>query len=69
MPVYEYRCTSCGDQVATESRLEEVDSPSAFNHVGQWVYYELDDEYEYACGPLKRTWSVGFQIKSGDWGH
>lgn len=53
MTLYEYRCKSCGDQIVTNVRLEK---PEEQTHDGE-------------CGPLKRTWSVGFQIKSTDWGH
>lgn len=62
--LYEYRCRACGDQIVSSDRLhsEELDE---HGHDGSEITYL---EYPY-CGPLKRVWSVGFQIKSTDWGH
>ena len=66
--IYEYRCTSCGDQIVTRERLEDTDNVSNFLHDGdEWRYVVVDGVN--GCGPLKRVWSVGIQIKSVDWGH
>lgn len=69
MPMYEYRCTSCGDQVVTSTRIEDVLELKFSGHdeFGKWQ--DVDDSITVVCGPLKRTWSVGFQIKSTDWSH
>ena len=53
MPLYEFRCQACKDQVVTDDR-------EATQH---------GDQETGPCGPLKRVWSVGFQIKSTDWSH
>lgn len=69
MPMYEYRCTSCGDQIVTTTRIEELhDLKDTAHDEVTWVVPE-EVGFGSFCGPLKRTWSVGFQIKSTDWGH
>lgn len=72
MPVYEYRCTSCGDQIAISTRIEDVwtGGPKDFSHTPEGLITGFENSN--ACSPtlgLKRVWSVGFQIKSTDWGH
>lgn len=65
--VYEYRCTSCGNQVVTNlGRLEDEAPLSEWGHEGSIPVY---GDSQLDCGPLKRVWSLGFQIKSTDWGH
>lgn len=54
MPMYEFRCQACSEQVVTEDREAEA---------------HLSPDHVSPCGPLKRVWSVGFQIKSTDWSH
>lgn len=68
--VYEYRCTSCKSSVVANSRLEDFFPLSEWFHDEEGRPWGPGSECTQDCeGPLKRTWSVGFQIKSTDWGH
>jgi predicted nucleic acid-binding Zn ribbon protein len=64
MKVYEYKCTACKDQIVTQHYLEG--DTSDWGHT-----FDGDPEFivEAPCGPLKRVWSAGIQIKTVDWGH
>lgn len=74
MTLYEYRCKSCGDQIVQNERLEGLYPGAVFGHraasYGTDLMIYVDEALpSNVCGPLKRTWSVGFQIKSTDWSH
>lgn len=55
MPMYEFKCKECGLSV-------DRDMPTLDSHV-----HVLNDDLCY--GEMKRVYSVGFQLKSTDWGH
>lgn len=68
MKVYEFRCTECKEQIVTQHYL---DGPASI-----WGHLPSGDpeplfvtELNDVCGPLKRVWSAGIQIKTVDWGH
>lgn len=69
MPLYEYRCTSCGDQIVTDCRLEDSEDIQFLGHDSHGRPSDPGAPDIACAAGLKRTWSVGFQIKSGNWGH